>query len=72
MQKTCGVSVMQCWEKKAITHERPGKTMSEELPNQTFQTESGMISRTGETSETTVLVWKHQRHWPHYGSHLGR
>lgn len=44
------------WKKKAIMHERPGKTMSEKLPNQTFQTESGMISRTGETSETSVLA----------------
>lgn len=44
------------WKKKATTHERHGKTMSEKLPNQTFQSESGMISRTGETSETTVLA----------------
>lgn len=72
----CGVSVTQVGKKKAIMHERPGKTMSEELPNQTFQTESGMISRTGEPG----IVWKRERtrepalghQWPGSASHLCR
>lgn len=44
------------WKKKAIIHERPEKTTRGKPLSQTFQ--SGMISRTSETSGTTLLIGK--------------